>query len=354
MSLTGNSPADRERGPSLPIVFSLFLFMAFPMFYFVYKFGDPEPIAHDFFQYYRLYKDWDVNNVIAPLNMRLVGAFFVHLFYKLNFFYDTDTVFDKYEAWGFLKQVYFNSVFFNYLVVAATCTALFRVLQNLVNNVLLSFTGSALFLIGFGTMFYLMMPLTDALSVFLFVIAYSYYLRRNYLVLVLLAVLLFQREYFYIALALLAFIDLVRYRQSYYLYILVACLFFFVTYCVLRQTVFYNSPLAFQMDPGFLLSKLFSAPANMMMYAKQLVLTLNLFFLYVLLVVYKKVRLKAPVDRFSLFKIVLLLVQVHFVSMAGYLGTNAGRYFYLLVPAIIIELVREVKGILPGRPACAE
>src|SRR5690606_21863224 len=128
------------------ILFSIFLLLSFPLFYFVYKYGDPEPLAHDFFQYYRLYYNWDWHNVNAPFNMRLVGPFFVHLFYELNLFYDTAVAFDKYVSWGFLKQVYFNAVFFNWLSVAATCVVIYQTVQRQLGQVLLSFGSGLLFL----------------------------------------------------------------------------------------------------------------------------------------------------------------------------------------------------------------
>src|ERR1043165_4427803 len=109
---------------------AVFLCLSFPLFYFVYKFGDPEPISHDFFQYYRLYLNWDVHNVVAPLNMRLVGPFIVHVFYKLNLYYDTDTAFDMYSGWGFLEQVYFNAVLFNWICVALTSVVIYGILTD--------------------------------------------------------------------------------------------------------------------------------------------------------------------------------------------------------------------------------
>ena len=94
--LNRSSTYLQNRYGSLAGLFFLFTLLSFPLFDFVYKFGNPEPLAHDFFQYYRLYKDWDIDNVNAPFNMRLVGAFFVHLLYRCNLYSDTDTAFDAF------------------------------------------------------------------------------------------------------------------------------------------------------------------------------------------------------------------------------------------------------------------
>jgi hypothetical protein len=321
-------------------LFLLFLLLGFPLFYFVFKFGDPEPLAHDFFQYYWLYKDFDISHVIAPHNMRFVGAYFVHLFYKWNLFYDTASAFDKYAAWGFLKQVYFNALLFNFLSVAATCVVIFQILQQHFLKFLISFSGAALYLFGFGTIFYELMPLTDAFSILLFAISIKAYLNKSYVILFPLLLLIFQREYLLIALGTWTVMDVMFYKNRYFLHVFITCSVFFAIHVVLRKTIFYTPHLDFQASAGFMWESLFKINFPLWSYIKQTAMTLNLFYLYVGIVLYKKMK-GLTIDGFSVVKILVLFVQINLIChLAGH-GNNCGRYFYMLTPLIIFLLITE-------------
>jgi len=326
---------------SKAVIFPLFLLLSFPLFYFVYKFGDPEPLAHDYFQYYWLYKEFDSDKVIAPHNMRLVGAFFVYLFYKLNFFYETVSAFDKYQDWGFLKQVYFNALLFNYLSVAATCVVLFQILQRKFQSVLLSFNGTLLYLLGFGTLFYELMPGTDAFSVFLFSLSLYCYLEKRYVIILLLVLLIFQREYILIVFSTLALMDLYKTKHRYFFMVFVVSTLCFVIYYVLRKTVFYTPHLDHQASPGHFWDSVIQTDFPWGLYLKQLALTLNVFFIYLGLLIYKKWN-NLAIDRFLFFKLMVLFVQINIISYLAGHGTNCGRYFYMVLPMVIYMMVKEV------------
>jgi hypothetical protein len=323
------------------LLFSIFLLLSFPLFYFVYKFGDPEPLAHDYFQYYWLYKEFDSDKVIAPHNMRLVGAFFVYIFYKLNFFYDTVSAADKYQSWGFLKQVYFDALLFNFLSVAATCTLLFQLLNKQFQNILFSFVGALLYLSGFGTLFYELMPGTDAFSILLFVIVLRAYLDKKIYILVPLALLIFQREYLLIVMGTLALMDYLYHKETYFLKVFLMSVVFFGLHVLLRKTLFYTPHLDHQASGDYFLSNLFQINYSLIDYLKQLLMTLNLFLIYFGVLVYKKVK-GLFVDGFSLLKLLVLFVQINIIChLAGH-GNNCGRYFYMVVPLVIYEMLRDV------------
>lgn len=330
-----------------------FLLLSFPLFYFVYKYGDPEPLAHDFFQYYRLYKNLDVANVNAPFNMRLVGAAVVRLFYEFNFFYDTETAFDKYQQWGFLKQVYFNAVCFNWLCVVATCTMLYRMIRSGGLPSMFAFLGGLLYLFGFGTLFYHLMPLTEACSALLFTWFLWMYLKKNYWGLLPLALLIFQREYLLLAVGLMTLMDWLKWRDRYFIIHAVAACLCFVIYYILRKTVFYTTALDFQSRPDNMLLNLLNPGLNWGEYWKQFLLTANLLLLYMGLVAFKYYR-NSKVNGYEFLRIVLLLLQVHLLSISGGHGNNAGRYFYLLVPLIIIQLVNEAAPLMAGEEGRVE
>jgi hypothetical protein len=326
----------------LGLLSAVFGALAFPLFYFVYKFGDPEPLAHDFFQYYRLYKDWDINNVNAPFNMRLISSACVHLLYKTGICYETHIAFDKYASWGFQKEVFFCATFFNYLCVVATCTYIFYLLVTRNKSVLLSFCGALLYLLGFGTIFYELMPVTDALSVLLFSVTFHYYLKKSYWLIPLVTLFIFQREYVLLALGLTSLIDFLQSKsEKYYLITLACCLFSFLIYFVLRKTIFYTAALDSQASPAALAEGLLQFHLPDISFLKQSAMTLNLFFIYLGLILYK-IYLKLSIDRHALLKMLLLLLQIYVICVAAGHGNNMGRYFYILVPFVIYYLITEV------------
>src|SRR4051812_31126964 len=132
----------------------VYALLAFPLFYFVYKFGNPEFGTNDFFDYYKLYYNWDIKNVDAPFNMRLLSSFVVYLLNKTGLHYDTMTAFDKFDL---SKQVFFNAIFLNYLYIVSTCAVIFLTVKKHLQNSLLAFTSGLIYLMGFGILFYELM-----------------------------------------------------------------------------------------------------------------------------------------------------------------------------------------------------
>jgi hypothetical protein len=326
-------------------LFGVYLLLAFPLFYFVYKFGNPEPIAHDFFQYYRLYKDMDYSNVIAPLNMRLAGAFVVNLFYNAGLSYNTQIAFDAWAEQGFEKQVFFCAVFFNFLCVSATCLVLYRISRRYTGRYI-SFCAGLLYLFGFGTVFYGLMPLTDAFSILLFTLFLYSYLKKSFVAFLPLLLLILQREYLILAIFLISLLDFISSRSRYHVYCTVFSILCFATYFILRKTYFYNSVLDFQTRPESLWKGLTSINFPIAEYVRQTFLTMNLVIVYLGLVLWKRFN-GHSINRFEFLKILLLFIQVNLLSFAGVLGNNNGRYFYMVVPLIIILIIREVAPLLP-------
>jgi len=324
------------------IVFFLFTYflLAFPSFYFVYKFLDPIEIAHDFFQYYRLYNNWDWSNVNAPFNMRLVSSFLVFLFNKIGIYYETATAFDKYLGYGFDKCVYFNAILFNYLCVVTTSTIICISIAKTSNNKLLTFVGGLIYLLGFGTLFYELTPCTDAFSTLMFAVMIICYQNKSKWLLALIVLSILQREYLLLVFGLMALIDFIHERKKHYVIVLMACLIGFVVYFILRRTLFYTPALSFQTSPAQLMDAFTSITFPIFPFIKQTLLTLNIFMLYVALIIYKYYK-GLNFDRAVLIKLSLLFIQIILISFAAVLGNNAGRYFYMLSPFIIFELVKE-------------
>ena len=323
----------------------LYLAFAFPLFYFVYKFGDPEPLAHDYFQYYHLFLGRDVSQVIAPHNMRLAGAFFVHFIYKLNLFYDTACAADKYQSWGFLKQIYFCAIFFNWLCIALTSTLIYKVLFTEIQHRLYAFIGGLIYLLGFGTIFYCMMPLTEAFSILVFTVFLLFYRKKSYWIFAPLCVLIFQREYLLIITATLCLLDYFKEKKLYYFWAFVLSVLAFAVHYGLRKTIFFTAHLDYHSNPSFMLHHFMEPSINILEYLRQLALGLNLFFIYLVVVLVLKKR-GVSIDQQAFKVLCILFLEVNLISIAGGHGNNAGRYFYLAIPLVIFALIKEIKKLV--------
>lgn len=327
---------------SISILWIIYFLLAFPSFYFVYKFGNPDFGTNDFFSYYKLYKDWDLDHVEAPFNMRLVSSFFVYLFNKIGFNYNTATAFD---VFGLEKQVFFNAIFFNFLCVATTCIVIFATIRKFVSSFYPAFIGGLIYLFGFGTLFYEFMPITDAFSVLVFSMVFYLYLRKSYWIVFFLVLLILQREYVFLALGLISLIDYVKYKIKYHLQVLFVCIGCFLIYYVLRKTVFYTPRFDHQASADFFIDSLLTIKFPLVPYIKQTLMTLNIIFVYLIILLIKKVK-KMPIDNFYFFKIILLFIQINVISFAAVFGNNTGRYFYILVPYVIFVLITEAYPLL--------
>lgn len=334
---------------TITAVFLFYAALAFPSFYFVYKFGDPIEIAHDFFQYYRLYNNWEWSNVNAPFNMRLISSFFVWLFHQSGIFYDSPAAFDKYIAMGFDKQVFFSAVFFNYLTVAATATVIYFTTLKYFNQISLSIISGALYLLGSGILFFELMPCTDAFSVLLFALLIHAYRARSFWIYPGLLASVFQREYILLAFILIAGMDYLAERRSFFSRVGIAAALCFVVYFVLRKTLFYTPALSFQTSPDNLWQNLWSPPFDLLPFLRQTLLTLNLLLLYGGILAYKIIY-NLPFNRRQALLILLLLIQIIIISFAANLGNNAGRYFFIASPLILFELVSEGRMLVSGNP----
>jgi len=319
------------------LLWLLYALLAFPSFYFVYKFGSPYFGTNDYFDYYKLYKDWDLKNVDAPFNMRLVSSFFVHVLYKLGLNYDTKIIFENND---YDKAVFFNAILFNFICVVSTCLILFRTSLLHFKNKLLAFSAGVLYLLGFGTLFYELMPITDAFSILVFAIIYHLYLLKDYRILIPLIVLIFQREYVFLALGLVCLCDWLKYKHKYYLAILVSCGLLFVVYYILRKTYFYTATYDHQASGAFFLDSLVKIKFPILPYIKQTLMTLNLFLIYLGVIVYKIIK-KTEYDKHAAIILFLLFTQINLISFAAVFGNNTGRYFYILIPMVIFQLIKE-------------
>jgi len=328
-------------------VLFVLLMLSYPLFYFSYKYTLPDMGGADYFHYLHLYENWDVEHTEAPFNMRIVGSYGTHLFNKAGLHYDTETVFATVHP-ELSQQTFFNALFFNYLCVLVSAFVMFHTAKARLNNSLLAFIGSLVFLLGFGTVFFLLKPANDACGVLLIAIGFHYYLKKSAWVYPILLLCVFQREYALMVFGMLAAVDYFFERHRYFAAVLLASIASFGLYYILRKTIFYSPLHDGQTKPGFFLQSLLHPEVAWGPFIKQLALSCNLLWLYAAVIAYKMVNRMALNKRF-LATVLVLFVQVVLMSIAAGFGNNTGRIFYFTSPIILFFVLLEASAIVVKR-----
>jgi hypothetical protein len=221
---------------------------------------------------------------------------------------------------------------------------IYRTARTSLDNALLAFIGSLVFLLGFGTVFFLLKPANDACGVLLIAVGFHYYLKKSAWIYPILLLCVFQREYALMVFGMLAAVDYFFERHRYFVAVLLASIASFGLYYILRKTIFYSPLHDGQTKPGFFLQSLLHPEVAWGPFIKQLALSCNLLWLYVALVVYKTWSGIAFNKRF-LTIVLVLFVQVIFMSIAAGFGNNTGRIFYFVVPLVVYYLLMEAKDL---------
>lgn len=320
-------------------IWAFYFLLAFPLFYFVYKHLNLGLGYKDYSHYVNLYSGWNFSKTEAPYNMRLVSSFLVYLMTKLNFFYPTETSFDTLNA-GQDKVAFFCAVFLNYIfLVASSCMLYKLVIKQLKNKFNALFTG-VLLILGTGTVFFLVSPLADCFSVFLFVIILYFYQQRNYWLIPFFILSVFQREYVFIVFGVVAGMDFLKERNKYFLHVGVMCVLCFITYAVLRKTIFHTPLYANQLSFSKSWEALLDSVHLWKSILTQQAMTMNLVFIYLGLILYKRNK-GHNWNKFNLYKIVLVFVITNLIGFASMVGNNVGRVFYMAVPLVLYFLAEE-------------
>lgn len=321
--------------------------LSYPLFYYAYKFGVPDTQGlKDYQSYYHLYLNWDFDKVASPFNTRVISTYGVYLLSKLGYAYETEI---NFNVSGKDKVVFFNALLVNYLSLVLTCFMIYKIIYREFKNKMYAFAIGIGYLLSFGTLFFAINPLTDSLPGLFIAIAFYFYLKEKYWIIIPLALSIFQREYVFFIFGLLTFVKILNDRSlknnSYYIAVLSINIICFFTYFYLRKTIFFTDQHQGQLDVGSYLYKLTHPNFPILAYVKQSFLNQNILILYFLLIAYKTFR-SEKIDGFYLVNTILLYLQVHFVSFVAVLGNSTGRYFYLTTPIITYYIARELYPIV--------
>jgi len=322
----------------------LYTLMAFPLFYFVYKFGVLLAGYEDAKSYFKLFADLSSKEVPSPFNMRLVSPLLIQLLHKTGLFYNTECAMDAFPQ--FDKTYFFSNVFYNFLCVILTCFSLFVVFSKLGFSQFLSFTSGLLYLLGFGTVFYMMMPGVDALSVLIFTWLLYFYLKKSYMLIPLLLLLIFQREYYFLVLMVMTIMDYFKYGKiKYYLHVFLVATFCWTVYFLLRKYVFMTPHWHYQTKADRLIDALLNIRIDLVTMARQTLMTMNIYFIYILILLHKKSK-GYKINMYYLYMTLILFVQITILSIATTSGNNNGRYFYFATPFFLYLILLEVSTLI--------
>lgn len=314
--------------------------LGLPLLYYAYKYGTPEFGGSDVYSYLRLYTNWDYASVDSPFNQRLISSFCIYLIHLTGISYPTKTAV---EAMGIDAQVYFSALLFNYMCVVATCVVTYQMVRrHLSASTLFSFASGFTFLLGFGTILFLITGLSDALSVLMLAIIFDLYLRKSGWQYVILVAAVFQREYIFFVFGLIAFIHWFsdRANRKYYSVVLLANIACFVLYFVLRKTLFFTPRYEHQLAVGSFLETIRYSISDYAAYFRQTIMLQNLLFLYIIVFLYKRWK-GMKVNVVGMYIVLALLLEIVVLSLFIGLGNNTGRYYYMSVPIIIFYLASE-------------
>lgn len=324
---------------NLKVLF-IYVLLAFPMFYFAYKFGVLLQGYKDAESYLKLYENLRSPEVESPFNMRLISASIIHFMDHLGLMYNTECSIDAYPQ--FDKSLFFNNIFLNFFCISLTSFSLYRIFTKLGFNVLFSFLSGVIYLLGFGTLFYLMMPGPDALSVLIFTWIVYFYVQKSYWLIPLFGMLILQREYYFLSFMVISLMDFIKHRNKYFLHVFLINIAGFLIYFALRKTVFDTYHWRHQTSPEFLWNQFFNSDLQIVPLIKQTMMTMNIYLIYILLVVYKKSKGMA-INTHHLTITLLLLLEITILSFAATFGTNNGRYFYLNIPYFLYLMMLEIR-----------
>jgi hypothetical protein len=328
---------------NLTVLFIYVLF-TFPLFYFVYKFGVLLGGYEDAKSYLKLFRDLNTNEVPCPFNMRLISPVLIHLLHKTGLFYSTECAIDAFPAVD--KSYFFSNLLFNFICVTFTCFSLFISFSKLGFSKALSFLSGLVYLLGFGTVFYMLMPGVDALSILMFTWLWFFYLKKSYLVVPFFIAFVFQREYYFLVFLVVALMDYFQFsRQKYYIHVFLIAVICWTTYFLLRKFVFFTPHWHYQTSASNLLSILVGLKQDFFAMFRQTFMTMNLYFIYLLVLIYKKTR-KHSISMYYFYMTLVLFLQITIVSIATTSGNNNGRYFYFITPMILYLMIKELSPLI--------
>jgi hypothetical protein len=337
----------RKRLLRRTVVLLSYFLLAYPTFYYSYKFGSPDTSGQrDYFDYYPLYSEMDYTQTEAPYNMRLFSTSLVYLLGKTGIDYQVEINFkdEKVE-----RHVYFQAIVIHFFGAILTALFVFLMLEYLNKDYIVAWICGALYLIQYGTLFWGAGGLTDGFSAMMFAAMCYCMFKRSWWIVPILFLSVFQRELLILGMGVVTFLYMGKsYLESrkidlYFAVVFVSSLLSFLTFVVLRNTVFFTP----KNDHHFAVSSYFTrfgeVGFSLGVYLKGVIFSQNIMMLFLLLIIYKWYR-KWSFDKFHILVITGLFVFFHLVRAAiNPVFFEVGRHMYVLSALFLVYFGLELK-----------
>lgn len=329
------------------VVFALFLFVAYPSFYYSYKFGSPDVSGQfDFYDYYPVYADFDFDKVEAPYNMRLVSTSFVYLLGKTGFYYPVET---SYKNENVKQSVYFQAIFVHFLAAALTAFLIWLIVFKHTGDMVVGLVSGALYILQYGTLFWGAGGLTDGFSALMFVLMIYLLLNKSYWLGPLLLLSVFQREAIILGMGAAAGGYLVweyvktKKISRYYIYALVLSVVSFALFMYLRKTLFFTPKYAHHLEATAYFNKFDEHEFSLFTYLRGTIFSQNIGAIY-LIVLAVKYRLKQSINIAHVGIIFGMFFFFHLIRAAiNPAFFQVGRHMYMVSGLMIVYLGMEMK-----------
>ncbi|HTA62095.1 MAG TPA: hypothetical protein VK835_06555, partial [Bacteroidia bacterium] len=240
-------------------------------------------------------------------------------------------------------SIFFNALLVSYLAVVFTAFTVYLTCYNYFKNKLFGFLFGLFYLLGGGTVVFCINPATDAFSVLLLALIFKSYIEKNKWIYLLLLLAIFQREYIFMVISLVAIIDFWFDKKNFkkYLKVVLASTTCFGIYIILRNTILYTPFHSEQLEYNQYISRLLFPEMNFAEYIRQGLFTQNILAAYVCVIIYKRIK-KLNIIRKNIWIVLMLILQINFICLIALLGNNIGRIFYMTTPILLFYLAIEV------------
>lgn len=328
---------------------SLFFLFGYPIFYFVYKFGDVRINGlDDYYSYYQLYKNFAVFEIDQAYLPRLISSFFVFAINKLGFFYDVPIA---QQLEGYDQSVYFNAILVNFIGAIGTGLVLQKLTFEKTKNFLLSHFPGLMYFLSYGLITWGAYALVDGFAVFMFVLAFYFYQKKSPWVYLILVVSIFQRDLILVSMGALAFFDaLYAYFTSnkisrHSLSIFSFSVLCFFTLFLLKATVFKTPSIYYNGTAGEYLNIFYQPRFSMGTFLRAFLFSQNILLIYFLLTFWVKINFKHQVKFFNLWRTIFVFSSIIGMCFIIKVPIEIGRYFLIftgLIPYFIFSDLSQV------------
>jgi hypothetical protein len=327
------------------LVFGL---LSFGFLYFSYKFYVPWRGGNDYAEYYRMVQQpFDFSAARAPFVYRQAGTAIAHVPWRLGLRYPTDIALDDYLSYQGEEypdtRVFFALVLSNYvfLVLTAVLLAYFVRFLTRRDDPPTEFLAGALVFFSFSTFPHLLTGLTDGLTWFLLTAALFAYVARSLpVVMLVLAVAMWQREVLPLVISGVAIADALffRRRDRFVGIVFAAGVAAFLAHLFVRVVWLPVEGYATQLSPGDLLTRLFS-PASYLSrsFLMETMMSQNIIAL-MLLALWARVRRAGGFDDIARLGVFVLVGDAVLLVLSQAAGANTGRILSMLHPAACVVI----------------